>query len=146
MSPSSPIVQSWLSLATFGLLSRFIDFDEIAASGPRTERRVLIVGAANVSTGKLTKFVSSKEAIRLHPGVLRGADIFPAVRIDDHAYWDGLFSDNPPVEELIRPRSVGPDNVPDEIWLIAWVSLLGILLVLLLRPPPPNPIIPSRGA
>ena len=34
----------------------------------------------------------------------------------------------------------------DAFWLIAWVSLLGILLVLLLRPPSPNPIIPSRGA
>ena len=34
----------------------------------------------------------------------------------------------------------------DAFWLIGWVSLLGILLVLLLRPPPPNPIIPSRGA
>jgi DHA2 family multidrug resistance protein len=34
----------------------------------------------------------------------------------------------------------------DAFWLIAWVSLLGILLVLLLRPPPPNPIIPSHGA
>ena len=32
----------------------------------------------------------------------------------------------------------------DAFWLIAWVSLLGILLVLLLRPPPPNPLIPSR--
>jgi DHA2 family multidrug resistance protein len=34
----------------------------------------------------------------------------------------------------------------DAFWLIAWVSVLGILLVLLLRPPPPNPLIPSRGA
>ena len=34
----------------------------------------------------------------------------------------------------------------DAFWLIAWVSLLGILLVLLLRPPPPNPLIPSHGA
>jgi MFS transporter, DHA2 family, multidrug resistance protein len=34
----------------------------------------------------------------------------------------------------------------DAFWLIAWISLLGILLVLLLRPPPPNPLIPSRGA
>jgi hypothetical protein len=33
----------------------------------------------------------------------------------------------------------------DAVWLIAWVSLFGILLVLL-RPPPPNPLIPSRGA
>ena len=34
----------------------------------------------------------------------------------------------------------------DAFWLTAWVSLLGILLILLLRPPPPNPMIPSRGA
>jgi hypothetical protein len=32
----------------------------------------------------------------------------------------------------------------DAFWLIAWVSLLGILLILLLRPPPPNQLIPSR--
>jgi DHA2 family multidrug resistance protein len=34
----------------------------------------------------------------------------------------------------------------DAFWLTAWVSLLGILLILLLRPPPPNPLIPSRRA
>jgi DHA2 family multidrug resistance protein len=33
----------------------------------------------------------------------------------------------------------------DAFWLIAWVSLAGVLLILLLRPPPPNPLIPSRG-
>jgi DHA2 family multidrug resistance protein len=31
----------------------------------------------------------------------------------------------------------------DAFWLVAWVSLAGILLILLLRPPPPNPLIPS---
>jgi MFS transporter, DHA2 family, multidrug resistance protein len=31
----------------------------------------------------------------------------------------------------------------DAFWLVAWVSLLGILLILLLQPPPPNPLIPS---
>jgi NTE family protein len=40
------------------------------------------------------------------------------VQIGPDAYWDGLFSDNPPVEELIRPRSMGEDNLPEEIWLI----------------------------
>jgi DHA2 family multidrug resistance protein len=30
----------------------------------------------------------------------------------------------------------------DAFWLIAWVSVLGILLVLLLRRPPPNPLTP----
>src|ERR1700730_12973846 len=32
----------------------------------------------------------------------------------------------------------------DAFWLIAWVSLLGILLILLLRPAPPKLLIPSR--
>jgi NTE family protein len=130
LSPSSPLVRSWLTLATFGtrgsftdfpgLLRKYIDFDELAAWGPRPQRPVLIVGAANVSTGKLAKFVSSKEAIRLEHILASCAvpNIFPAVQIGDHAYWDGLFSDNPPVGELVRLRSVGPENVPDEIWLI----------------------------
>ena len=44
--------------------------------------------------------------------------LFPAVEIDGHYYWDGLFSDNPPVKELIRAVFVGGENVPDEIWVI----------------------------
>ncbi|HTV90148.1 MAG TPA: MFS transporter [Stellaceae bacterium] len=34
----------------------------------------------------------------------------------------------------------------DAFWLIAWVSLAGILLVLFLRRPPPNPLTPPRIA
>jgi NTE family protein len=40
------------------------------------------------------------------------------VPIGEDAYWDGLFSDNPPIKELISPASVGDENLPDEIWLI----------------------------
>jgi DHA2 family multidrug resistance protein len=32
----------------------------------------------------------------------------------------------------------------DAFWLVAWVTAVGILLVLLLRPPPPNPLTPPR--
>src|SRR5262249_7983941 len=32
----------------------------------------------------------------------------------------------------------------DAFWLIAWVSVIGVLLVLLLRRPPPNPLTPPR--
>jgi len=123
-------MRSILSPATLGLrasfidflalLRKYIDFDEIAAWGPRSRTPVLLVGAVKVSTGKLVKFVSAKEAIRLEHILTCCAvpNIFPAVRIGEHAYWDGLFSDNPPVEEMMRPRSVGPENVPEEIWLI----------------------------
>jgi len=102
------------------VLRKHIDFDEIAAWGPRLEPPVMILGAANVSTGQLKKFVSRLEPIRLEHILASAAvpSIFPAVPIGEHGYWDGLFSDNPPVEELIRPRSVGPENVPEEIWVI----------------------------
>jgi DHA2 family multidrug resistance protein len=34
----------------------------------------------------------------------------------------------------------------DAFWLIAWTSLAGLLLILALRPPPPNPLTPPRIA
>jgi NTE family protein len=130
LSPSSPFVQTMMSFLTLGsrrhftdfpeLLRKYIDFDEVARWGPSTDRPTLVIGAANVTTGRLTKFVSSREAIRLEH-ILASCcvpNIFPAVDIDGEAYWDGLFSDNPPVEELARPRSVGVGNIPEEIWLI----------------------------
>jgi NTE family protein len=130
LSPSSPAVQMmmpWLAVgsrSTFtdfpAILRKYLDFDEMARWGARSQRPVLILGAANVSTGKLVKFSSNREPIRLEHVLASCAvpTIFPAVEINGQGYWDGLFSDNPPVEELIRPRTVGPDNVPDEIWLI----------------------------
>jgi NTE family protein len=130
LSPSSPALQSMTAFMTAGqrqgfadfrgLLESHIDFAEIASWGPRAERPVLILGAANVTSGALAKFVSSKEAICVEHILASCAvpNIFPAVQIGQDAYWDGLFSDNPPVVELARPRSVGEANIPDEIWLI----------------------------
>ena len=130
LSPSSPLVQTMMSFLTLGsrrsftdfpeILRKYIDFDEIARWGASPQRPVLIIGAANVTTGKLAKFVSAREPIRLEH-ILASCcvpNIFPAVNIGGEAYWDGLFSDNPPVEELVRPRSVGAENLPEEIWLI----------------------------
>jgi NTE family protein len=79
-----------------------------------------MIGAANVNSGKLVKFVSKQEPIQLAHILASCAvpTIFPAVKIGDDAYWDGLFSDNPPVAELIRASTVGIANIPEEIWLI----------------------------
>jgi len=129
-SPSSAIAKSMTDLLTAGqrkgfsdfrgLLETHIDFAEIASWGPRPERPVLVLGAANVTSGALAKFVSSREPIQVAHVLASCAvpSLFPAVPIGSDAYWDGLFSDNPPVEELIRPRSMGEHNIPDEIWLI----------------------------
>ena len=131
LSPSSPPVQMMMSAVSAmmprkefmdfpGLIRKYIDFEEIASWGPRPQPPVLIVGAANVTTGSLTKFASSEQPIRLEHLLASCCvpSIFPAVMIDGHAYWDGLFSDNPPIAELVRARTVGADNVPEEIWLI----------------------------
>jgi NTE family protein len=130
ISPASPWSRTMMKFATIGqrpeftdfpaLLRTYIDFAEIASWGPRPGRPALIVGAANVSTGKLSKFISTHEPIRLEHILASCAvpTIFPAVQIGEHVYWDGLFSDNPPVTELIRTSSVGAENLPEEIWLI----------------------------
>jgi NTE family protein len=67
LSPSSPLMKSMLSLATMELRPSFVDFPHFSAIyrlrrdsglGTAPSYSVLIVGAANVSTGKLVKFVS----------------------------------------------------------------------------------------
>jgi len=128
--PESPGLQAAMRMMAMGtraeftefpkLLRKYIDFDEIARWGPKPRTPVLVVGAANVTTGSLVKFTSTHEAIRLEHILASCAvpSIFPAVQIDGQAYWDGLFSDNPPVKELILPRTMGEENLPEEIWLI----------------------------
>ncbi|PSB56359.1 hypothetical protein C7B61_20640 [filamentous cyanobacterium CCP1] len=130
ISPSSPLIQSWLSLATVGLRSRFvnfpellkahINFQEIADWGALPEPPVLLLGASNILTGKLWMFNSSHESIKVEHILASCAipNLFPAVEVDGGAYWDGIFSDNPPIEELISPSFVGEANIPQEIWVI----------------------------
>jgi NTE family protein len=130
LSPASPVVQAMVDIVTMthrmnfrsfeSLLRTHIDFDEVQSWGPRQQRPVLMIGAANIVTGKLAKFISNREPIRMEHILASCAvpNLFPAVRIGADAFWDGLFSDNPPVQELLRPSSVGAGNIPEEIWLI----------------------------
>ena len=45
-------------------------------------------------------------------------NLFPAVWVDGHAYWDGIFSQNPPVMTFLRRPYTGKDKIPHEIWVI----------------------------
>ena len=130
ISPSSPVSRmsfSWLSAMLprplftdlKGMLEKHLDFDD-ARSRVLPASPVLLVGAANVNTGDLKIFNSKAGEIGVDAILASAAvpNLFPAVKIGEHCYWDGLFSDNPPLKELIRPRDVGGENVPDEIWVI----------------------------
>ncbi|ACK71225.1 Patatin [Gloeothece citriformis PCC 7424] len=130
MSPSSPVssylatrVASFLPRNRFtnfkGILEDFINFEELETL-IKPDSPALLIGAANVLKGDLKTFSSylgemCVEAILASAAV---PSLFPAVKVGEDYYWDGLFSDNPPLDELIRPKFVGMENIPDEIWII----------------------------
>ncbi|MBE9610581.1 patatin-like phospholipase family protein [Chitinilyticum piscinae] len=130
ISPSDPLAQWLMSLSTSALrpeftdfpllLRKHFDFDELLRWGAQPDAPALLLGAAEVLSGKLRKFNSRDEPIRIEHLLSSCAvpNIFPAVEFEGFAYWDGLFSDNPPVNELVRPKFVGDKNVPDELWII----------------------------
>ena len=130
VSPSSPILERLMSFATMGLRSRFtnfqelleahINFQELAAWGAQTDSPVLLMGASNILTGKLWVFNSSHASIGVKQILASCAipNLFPAVEIGNDAYWDGIFSDNPPISELTDPYHIGADKIPNEIWVI----------------------------
>jgi NTE family protein len=130
LSPSSPVVQNWFSVATRGMRSRFtdfrellathIDFSECTAWGTHSEPPILIIGACNILTGRLQKFSSYREPMRIEHLLASACvpSIFPAVTLETMAYWDGLFSDNPPIEDMLKRDSVGIKNLAEEIWVI----------------------------
>ena len=77
-------------------------------SGP-----LLLVGAVDVLSGEFKAFSSARGEISVDAVLASAAipTIFRAVPVDGRLYWDGLFSQNPPVREL-------PDVQPDEIWVV----------------------------
>jgi NTE family protein len=130
ISPSNPWIQ-WVqpTLSKFlprerftnfkGLLEDHIGFNEIE-SLLKPDSPVLLIGAANVMKGDLKIFSSKNGEISVE-AILASAcipNVFPAVQIGNDYYWDGLFSANPPVDELIQIRLMGKGNIPDEIWII----------------------------
>jgi NTE family protein len=94
------------------MLVRWVDFDRTQA---RTdgEQPLLLVGAVDVLTGDFKTFSSRTEPIPVDAILASAAipNLFRSVHLGDGVYWDGLFSQNPPVRELIDAR-------PDEIWVI----------------------------
>lgn len=129
-SPASPM-KSYLAtrLASFlprdrflnfkNLLEHFINFEEIN-SLIQPSSPTLLIGAANVLKGDLKTFSSYKGEICVEAILASAAvpSLFPAVKVGEEYYWDGLFSDNPPLDELIQPKYVGLEDIPDEIWII----------------------------
>ena len=97
------------------LLTRHVDVDRLARlqESPPEDQPLLLVGAVDVLSGDIKAFSSRRREITVN-AVLASAAVpllFRAVEERGRLYWDGLFSQNPPVREL-------PDARPEEIWVI----------------------------
>ncbi len=97
------------------LLTRHLDVDRLAGlqESPPEDQPLLLVGAVDVLSGEVKAFSSRRQEITVN-AVLASAAVpllFRAVEEKGRYYWDGLFSQNPPVRQL-------PDAGPEEIWVI----------------------------
>jgi NTE family protein len=94
------------------LLARHVDFESIAADRAG-ELPLLVLGAVDVLSGRFRAFHSRRDRITVDSVLASAAipQLFRAVRTGGGTYWDGLFSQNPPVRDLLETE-------PDEIWVI----------------------------
>ncbi|MEF8814615.1 MAG: patatin-like phospholipase family protein [Halovenus sp.] len=96
------------------VLETHIDFEAIAALC-EYDAPELVVGTVNVNAGGFETFVNeavTPEAVLASAAV---PNTFQAVEINGHYHWDGLFSQNPPISDLMHTP---PDRKPDELWVI----------------------------
>ncbi len=94
------------------MLERRVDFEKVVVQ-PEGSYPALLVGAVDVLSGEFKAFHSRRDRISAKTILASAAipTLFRSVRLDGGTYWDGLFSQNPPVKELTDER-------PDEIWVI----------------------------
>jgi NTE family protein len=94
------------------MLGRQVDFGRIEADSAG-KYPVLLIGAVDVLSGQFRTFNSRRDRITAATVLASAAipNLFRAVRLEDGTYWDGLFSQNPPVRELLEAE-------PDELWVI----------------------------
>jgi NTE family protein len=112
VSPYVTPASSWASDQLQSMLERHVDFERIEEL-VKPSSPMLLVGAADVVSGEFKAFSSYRDRINVDMILASAAlpTLFKAVHTNGGVYWDGLFSQNPPVREL-------PDANPDEIWVI----------------------------
>jgi NTE family protein len=119
----SQVVSAWIGRPEFtdlrALIEKHLSFDALP-SLVRPDSPALLVGACEVLEGNFKTFSSALGEIHVESLLASAAipNLFPAVRVDGHAYWDGIFSSNPPVADLLRYRWMGQSPLPEEIWII----------------------------
>lgn len=94
--------------------AQHIDFDAIPDHCKATAPE-LVVGSVDINDGVFRTFTN--EAVTVDAVLASAAvpNLFRAVEIDGHRYWDGIFSQNPPIKDLMYQP---PSRKPDELWIV----------------------------
>ncbi len=96
------------------VLEAHIDFEDIP-DYCRYDTPELVVGTVDINAGVFETFTNEEVTVEAVLASAAVPNLFEAVEIDGHLYWDGLFSQNPPVSDLMHQP---PDRKPDELWII----------------------------
>ncbi len=101
------------------LLVKHLDFERLRSLA-QPESPTLLVGAVDVLEGSFKIFSSLQREVNVDALLASAAipNLFPAAWVEGHAYWDGIFSSNPPVAAFLRQAYVGRGRLPEEIWII----------------------------
>lgn len=75
--------------------------------------RDCLIGACDVLSGEFVVFKDVEIGIDQLLASCTVPQLFPATEIDGAYYWDGLFSQNPPIADIFDL-----DEKPDEVWVI----------------------------
>jgi NTE family protein len=114
------------------LLTAYVDFEDVAASAKAAATSgflpALHIGAVDVLGGNFKVFSSTADPVMWSTDGITAETVVAstalptlmrAVTVGGAVYWDGLFSQNPPVHDLPDAHSArNPDRNPDEIWII----------------------------
>lgn len=94
------------------VLEEFFDFAELRELARRPRAPILKIGAVEVLSGHFELFTGDELSAECLLASAAIPDLFRAVNVPGRGvFWDGLFSQNPPIHDLITHQI-------DELWLI----------------------------
>ncbi|MFC7046229.1 patatin-like phospholipase family protein [Halobacteriaceae archaeon GCM10025711] len=114
VSPYYTPLSKWGQERLRETLEDHVDFDRLAdLVDPDSPQ--LIVGTVNLNEGDFETFRDGEVTADAVLASAAVPDIYRAVEIHDHWHWDGLFSQNPPVNDFLEGAR---GRKPDEIWVV----------------------------
>jgi NTE family protein len=94
------------------ILNEYFDFAELRELACRPGAPILQIGAVEVLSGNFDLFTGREICVECLLASAAIPEMFKAVNVPGRGvYWDGLFSQNPPIHDLVAHQI-------DELWLI----------------------------